>query len=130
MRDAFTGVARCSLYSHDHRMIYVPGALGLRFPVRLSTLAAWYRVDDGPAVRWQDRYPKLFEAGVRFEGGGLDNPTAGTVWLPLEDVLTARAVTVRPDDRHRPALFRIGELAPMLARARGSGCAPQQAFAR
>jgi len=128
-RDTFTGVVRCSLHSRDKRTIYVPGAVGFRFPARQDTLAAWYRVDGGAAVRWQDRYTKLFETIVRFDGGGLDNPTAGTVWVPLGKVLAARAVVIRPDDRHRFRTFQMGAFAQILEAARGTGCNPEQAFA-
>jgi len=120
-RDAFTGALSCELRSTDHRMIYQPGALGFRQGHR-DTLHAWYRFDGGPALRWQDRYAAVIAAGVSVEGTGLDNPTAGIVWLPAGDLTGISSVAIRSSVARRVRTFDVRGYPEMVDAARRRGC--------
>lgn len=120
--DGFTGLVACTMHSSDGRMVYQPGAIGLRFGHRRDTLEAWYRFDAGPALRWRDRYPALITAGVAIDGPGLDNPTGGIVWLPEADVARVAEVTIRPTRKARLRTFHLGGFAPLRDAARRLGC--------
>lgn len=126
--DDFTGRSRCELASHNHRMHYEPGAIGFRVGKRRDTLAAWYRVDGGVPVRWQDRTAALIGAGVAIDGPDLDNPTGGWVWIPLTEVEQAHDVAIRASDHSHVRNFRPAGFATMLVEARRSGCDSDDAF--
>ena len=128
-RDSFTSRVTCRLHTRNYRMVYVPGAVGFRVGHKLDTTAAWYRVDGGEAVRWQDRYPQLIETGVPLSGPSLANPTGGVVWVPVGEVSKADIIDVQPDDRHRAKRFHMGAFALMLTAAKDNGCVPEQVFA-
>lgn len=55
-----------------------------------DTRMAWYRIDDGAPVRWQDRTAALIAADVEIDGPALDNPTGGWVWIPFAEVVDRR----------------------------------------
>lgn len=128
-QDAFSRTIQCRLYSRRDHVDYKPGALGFQFRHNLDTTNAWFRIDNGPPVRWQERLPQLLQAGVTLDGPSLSNPTGGTVWLPLTEVMHSRFVDIRPNDRHRPKRFVLGTFTGLLEAARSSGCVPERAFA-
>lgn len=121
-QDIFADRTNCSLETRDHLIRFQPGAIGFFFPHRRDTLAAWYRIGDGPPVRWQDRYPALFAAGVRVDGTGLDDPTAGMVWIPLAEFASARTVWIRLIPKDRPRRYFLPPIAPSLADAARQQC--------
>ena len=127
--DAFTGRVRCSLRTRNARMVYQPGAIGFRLGQHASTLPAWYRIDDAAPARWQDDYPALIAAGVPMDGPGLDNPTAGMVWLPLSKVERADIVRIRVGAKGSGHRFRMRGLAPMLEAAHHLGCGSDASLA-
>jgi len=126
--DPFTGEVRCALAAPHHHMLYQPGAIGFRFGKRRDTQPAWYRVDGGVAVRWQDRMSTLVGAGVALDGPGLDNPTGGWVWIPLAEVEQAHSVAIRARNHGRVRTFRLAGFDAMLAGAKRSGCGADDAF--
>ncbi len=124
--DAFTGQLECNMHSDDGRMLYQPSAVGFRFRhSRRDTLDAWYRLEDGPAQRWRDRFPTLIAAGVAIDGPGLDDPTDGIVWLPEADVSAVNEVTIRPTRKARPQTFHLGDFAALANAVRRLGCWPR-----
>lgn len=127
-RDAFTGQARCALASVNRHFRFQPGAVGIRVGKRRDTLSAWYRIDDGAPVRWQDRTASLIGAGAAIDGPALDNPTGGWVWIPLSEIENATVVSIQVKERAPVRRYRIGGFAPMLGAARRLGCAADDAF--
>ena len=121
-QDAFTGSIACYMHSADRRMTYLPGAVGFAFGRRRDTLRAWYRLDGGPALRWQDRYPALSASGAAIDGPGLDDPTGGIVWLPEGDLAGVREVAIRPTVQSRVRVFRLRGFAELAGAARRLGC--------
>lgn len=126
--DPFTGQVRCSLRSRGAHMVYQRGAIGFHIAQKASTTSAWYRVDDAAPARWQDDYPALIAAGVSMDGPALDNPTAGTVWLPLAKVEHADTVRIRVGTRGRCHAFHIRGLAAMRDAANRLGCGSDASF--
>ena len=126
--DRFADRQHCSLASPRDRVVYQPHAVGYRFAKRRDTLDAWYRVDGGAPRRWQDRYPALIAAGAQIDGPGLDDPTGGTVWIPVDEVRDARIVTIRLAASARLRAFRMRGFTSMLDAARRLGCASDADF--
>lgn len=126
--DRFAGRVHCDLFASNHRLRYQPQAVGFRLGHHRDTRAAWYRVDDGPAIRWQDRTATLIAAGVPIDGPGLDNPTGGWVWISLDEVRQARNVAIRANERGRTHNFPMKGLAAMLDAAPRLGCASDASF--
>jgi len=89
MCNVFTANVRCSRYSRDDLQVYLPGAIGFSLQAWLSPPAAWFCVNIRTAMPWQDPQHKLFETRARLDGGGINNVTAGTVWLAVQHVATA-----------------------------------------
>lgn len=127
-RDSFTGITRCDVRSANHRVVYQPAVVGFSVGKRPNTSNAWYRVDGNAAVRWQDRTATLIASDVIIEGPGLDNPTGGWVWVPLTEVLAAKTVVIRADDRGHIYQFSLAPLGPVLASAQRAGCTSDAAF--
>lgn len=124
-RDRFTGKVRCELQTPRRgpaEIRYAQGALRFQFSPRVNTLDAWYRIDDGPAKRWQDLYPTLVQTGVTLEGANLANPTGGVVALPRIEVGEARVVTIRTSARSQPRRFKVRGLSEALDAAKRQGC--------
>lgn len=121
-RDAFSGEVRCTLQSAAGAIVVAHRGVGFRFGRHDNTLDAWYRIDGGAPTRWQDRYPRLIADGVPMDGPGLRNPTGGIVWLPIDEVRSAQAVTIRPAPRDRPRTFATTGLAATLDSAARQGC--------
>jgi hypothetical protein len=126
--DRFTGQTRCALASSNHHLRYQPGAVGFLVGKRRDTLAAWYRIDGGVPVRWQNRMASLIAADVAIDGPGLDNPTGGWVWIPLSEVEHAGTVAIRASDHGRLHHYAIAGFVPMLDAARRLGCGSDDAF--
>jgi hypothetical protein len=126
----FSEQTRCLLGARNGRIHYQPGALGFAMGTKRAVANAWYRVDDASAVWWRDRWPDLVAADVQFDRGGLDNPTAGIVWIPLGEVVSAKRVTLSCSDFSRPRVFVLGGFAPMLAAAKRLGCTSDADFLR
>lgn len=125
--DRFTGRTRCLLGAANHHLRYQPGAIGFRVGQARDTFSAWYRVDGGAPVHWQDRTAALFAAGVSFDGPTLDNPTDGWVWVPVAEVERAHMVAVAREGG-RVRHFAIRDFSGALATACGAGCASDDAF--
>jgi hypothetical protein len=121
--DAFAGTTRCAIRSINHHIIYQPGALGFRFRRHRDTLGAWYHIDGGAPLRWEDRYPALIASGVQIDGPGLDNPTGGIVWLPFADLKDAAIVTIRAGGYGKGRDFMLRGFPQALDAARRLGCA-------
>lgn len=126
--DRFSGLTRCALSSSNHRIRYQPGAIGFRVATHRDTLRSWYRVDDGPAVRWQDRTAELIAKGVSIDGPGLDDPTGGWVWIPLPEVERSNLVMVRAGDADRPRRYRMRGFIAMLEASHRLGCSADDSF--
>ncbi|MGI9169578.1 MAG: hypothetical protein ACR2FH_05280 [Caulobacteraceae bacterium] len=131
-RDRFTGAVECRVFQGHKRpsVAFARRSLAFRFPSRLNTLRASYRVDGAPAVAWTTVYPTLVAAGANLPGASLDNPTSGLVILPLSALAGGHMVTIRPTPRSSPRAFYIDGLAEALAAAEVRGCVPDAAFVR
>jgi hypothetical protein len=127
-RDAFTQEVRCALGAVDHRLTFQPGAIGFRFGHRRDTLEAWYRIDDGQPVRWQDRITVLTAAGVEIDGPAMNNPTGGWVWIPAGELQHADRVAIRLHDKAKVRLFRLRGFEAMFDAARRLGCVSDASF--
>ena len=126
--DRFTARSRCVLASANHRLRYQPGAIGFLLGKRRDTLGAWYKVDGGVPVRWQNRTAALVASGVAIDGPGLDNPTGGWVWIPVSEVDQATSVAIRGDDKGRVHRFRVSGFEAMLDASRRLGCESDDTF--
>lgn len=126
--DRFADRVHCDLFASSHKLQYQPHAVGFRLGHHRDTLSAWYRVDGGPAIRWQDRTAALIATGAQIDGPGLDNPTGGWVWIPLEDVRQARNVAIRAGEQGHIHHFQMKGLAAMLDAAPRHGCASDASF--
>ena len=126
--DRFANLTRCVLSSTDRRVDYQPGALGFQVGKRRDTRGAWYRVDGSAPVRWQDRIPVLVASGVVIDGPGLDNPSGGWVWIPIDEVREAQRIEIRAADRVRVREFRLQGFASLLNSARRLGCDVDDSF--
>jgi len=128
-RDAFAQATHCSLTSKTGRIHYQPAAVGFRFAHAEDTLHAIYRIDGASPHRWQDRYPSLIAAGAQIDGAGLDKPTDGIVWLPVDEVIAAHTVSIRLGAQGRVRSFALNGFAQMLAASRRLGCSTDASFA-
>lgn len=126
--DGFTRQTHCRLHSNNKRILYQPQALGFAFRESRDTLGAWYIVDNDAPVRWQDRYPPLIASGAVIDGPGLDNPTGGVVWIPIDEVARARDVRIRTGTRGQGRLFRLAGFTSMLDAAHRLGCSTDASF--
>jgi hypothetical protein len=126
--DRFTGQIACRLSSTNHHMRYQPGAVGFFVGHRHDTLAAWYRVDGGAPVRWQDRSAALIAAGVKIDSPDLDDVTGGWIWIPVDEVQRASLVAIRPGDRARTRHFHLRGFAAMREAATRLGCSSNDIF--
>lgn len=131
-RDRFTGQVRCRLdrrfWPTGRSIGYTRDALAFRVGSSVNTLEAWYRIDGGPARPWQRLYPTLVERGLEVESGPLDNPTGGTVLLPISELIGAHEVTIRTAPGARPAQFDVRGFSEALLSARARGCVPDDVF--
>jgi hypothetical protein len=126
--DSFADQMHCRLYTKDHAILFQPAAVGFRFGSRRDTLDAWFRIDGGAPVRWQDRYPALVATGAQIDGPGIDNPMGGIVWLPIDDVRAAHMVTIRASGNGKGHRFRMRGFAAMLDAAQRLGCVSDTSF--
>ena len=126
--DGFTGQTACVLSSKKPRMRYQPGAIGFFVGHRHDTLAAWYRVDGGSPVRWQDRSPELIAANVKIDSPALDDVTGGWVWIPADEVQRAGVVAIRPGDKAHTRHFHVRGFAAMREAATRLGCGSDDTF--
>lgn len=126
--DAFADRVSCTLRSHDRRILFQPGAVGFRFRRRRDTLGAIYRIDGGAPRRWQDAYPQLITNGVDVEGPGLDDPTDGVVWVPIDELRGTRIVAVRANGRHDGRIFALRGFEAMRDAAQRLGCRSKADF--
>lgn len=127
--DSFAAQVRCTLQEKHRRLVYQPHAVGFRLGRSFKTTDIAYRVDGGEAVRWQDRVPQLIASGVQIDGPALDNPTAGIVWLPIEEVRDSRVVAIRAAAGGKVHRFQMRGFAAMFDAARRLGCASDASFA-
>lgn len=126
--DGLTRQTRCRLHANNRRILYQPQALGFAFRKSRDTLGAWYIIDNDAPVRWQDRYPQLIASGAAIDGPGLDNPTGGVVWIPIDEVAHAHNVRIRAGTRGQGRLFRLVGFASMLDAAHRLGCSSDASF--
>lgn len=126
--DRFSGKVACRLRAKDGHAIYRSGAIGFRFRSRWNVGQAVYRIDGGRPRVWRDDLPELVTSHAPVDAGGLDNPSAGVVWIPYRLLADANRVAIeaRPDRRSR--LFHFRGLKGLLATARERGCAPDVRF--
>lgn len=130
-KDRFTSARHCRLYqgSPTHPAVrYYHGVVAFQFARKLDTTTATFKLDDGTPRSWTEVYPALVQGGVNLEGRSLDNPTGGSVLIPLSDLRTTSTVTIRPVPRARPKRFTIAGLGDALASAHGLGCDAEAGF--
>jgi len=126
--DSFAKQYHCRLRATDKRILYQPNALGFAFRRSRDTLGAWYRIDDRRPVRWQDQFPTLVASGAAIDGGGLDNPTGGIVWIPIDEVTSANSVRIRPGGDGKESVFRLTGFSRMRDAAHRLGCVSDASF--
>jgi hypothetical protein len=123
-RDTFSDRTGCRL-SAD-RMLYQQGAIGFATGSHRGLSDTWFRIDGASARRWREVYPDLLASNVAIETGGLDDPTGGVVWLPLDLVANARDVSIEfyTAKGARLRRFQLRGFAGMHAAALRLGCPP------
>ena len=126
----FSGDKACVLEDRRHHVSYVGGALGFHFPSHVNTLGAWLKIDDAAPIRWRDFYPELIRLRVAVDGGNLDNPTDGVVWVPARALEEANHIAIQANERARPVTFHLRGFAGLRDIARDMGCAPESRFVR
>jgi hypothetical protein len=97
-------------------------ALAFHFDPRIDTYDAWYAINGGPPKAWRDQGAKLIHVGAMATAEKLDNATGGAVVVPMDDLVGAHSVAVRPTLKHRPYVFDLTTLWPVLASAEALGC--------
>ena len=123
--DTFTYSKNCQLETQGYGR---PGvtiqrqAIAFHFDPRIDTYDASYTVDGGPPQAWRDQAAQLIRVGAMADAEKLDNSTGGAVVLPMTVVAGAHQVTVRPTLKHRPYVFDLTALSPVIASAKGLGC--------
>lgn len=127
-RNRFSGEIQCRLRFHDKSIVYASHALGFRFSKHLNTSRATYRIDGEPVKRWRDDLPELVDLGAPIDGPRLDNPTGGTVWIPVAKLQDANRVTIQPRPNRHPVVFRLRGFSGLLAIAQAQGCTPDSRF--
>jgi hypothetical protein len=133
-KDGFTGQVRCHLFSmrtlSQGRITYAQNTLGFELDPGQSTLNAWYRIDNRPAQRANDLYPRLVAERVAGSEGSLENPTGGVVLIPAADLANARTVTIRVNEQAAPKRFNLKGFDGALKAARYNGCMSDDSFER
>jgi len=123
--DPFTRETLCRLQNRDGRHPDVNAravALVFRFPRRVDTAEAWFRIDNGPPRRWSDLVPHLIDLGSMTEAERLDNPSGGRVAIPFTTLGRARLIVIRPARKTYPRLFDLEGAWPLLDRAEALHC--------
>jgi hypothetical protein len=123
--DTFTHAKTCQLETQAWGRSGVTvgrQALAFHFDPRLDTYDAWYSIDGRPPKAWRDQGAHLIQVGAMAAAEKLDNATGGAVVLPLDALVGAHSITVRPTLKHRPYVFDLTALWPVLASAEGLGC--------
>lgn len=133
VRDRFTGRTECRVFQGSRRrplISYARGTLAFAFPRSRNTIAADFRIDNGPVRPWTTVYPALTEAGATLAHTSMTNPTQGYVILPLGVLEDATTVTIRSRPKDRPRIFSVGGLGDAVASAKRLGCDPDYGFTR
>jgi len=125
-RDAFSGATRCTMWGHDGRLFYQPGAVGFDVGGR-NLMDAAIRVDQAKAVSFRNLLPELAQARARIGGRDMDRPTDGLVWVPVARLETARRVAIAPHFGGGIRHFSIEGLERLIFYARSQGCEPEGA---
>jgi hypothetical protein len=123
--DTFTHAKTCQLETQAWgRPSVTVGrqALAFHFDPRFDTYNAWYSIDGRLPQAWRDQAAKLIHVGAMATAEKLDNATGGAVVLPLDALVGAHNITVRPTLKHRPYVFDLNTLWPVLASAEALGC--------
>jgi len=126
-RDRFSGAVACRLRAHGGRQIYRAGAVGFAVGALDMTHAA-YRIDGGDPVAARSNVPQLIAQHVPIELGGLDNPSGGYVWIPLDKLATADWVAIEPRPGARPKVVRLTGMIALHDLAVTHGCTPDAVF--
>lgn len=132
-RDRFNSRVVCRVFQgsrHQPIVSYARGTLAFAFARSRNTLAAEFRVDNGPTRPWTSVYPALVGAGATLPGTSMTNPTQGLVILPIGILTGATTVTIRARPSDRPRVFSVGGLGDAIASARRLGCDLDNGFTR
>lgn len=133
-KDGFTGQVTCQLFKlrtlSQGRITYAQQTLGFEMGKGVDVLKAWYKIDDQPTRPWQSLFHRLAANHIEIDAGPLENPTAGVVYIPVDDLAGARTVTIRARQSSRARAFKLSGFERALATARANGCDPDQSFER
>lgn len=127
-RDSFSGYVSCRLWQAHRRAIYRGGAVGFRFPSRLSVSAATYRINGGELRRWRDDIPELVALNSPIDSGTMTRPYNGVVWIPWRLLAAANSVTIQPASGVTPRTFHLAGIRGLRATALARGCSPDTRF--
>jgi hypothetical protein len=121
--DKFTGELACRLKARG--MSYANHAVTFHFQGFVDTNNAVYRVDGGPARKFADARWALVKGGTMLNRGPSSNPMAGDVPVPADEVMGARAVSVRANQDWGVRHYDVRGLPQALDVARQQGCTPE-----
>lgn len=127
-RNGFSASLECRLRAGGGRAIFRSGAVGFRFRSGWDVGRAVYRVDGGPPRSWRDDLPELIRLSAPVDSGGLDNPSAGVVWIPFRLLADANSVAIQPRPDRRARTVHLRGLKGLLVLARERGCVPDSRF--
>lgn len=127
--DAFSGEGRCRLRSHDGKISYLGDIVGVRLGSRHDLSESWFRVDNGPALRWRNQRPELARLRIGFDERAIGSLESGWLWFPLALLQDARQISIATGFGANVRSFRLEGLSAQLRKARERGCVPENRFA-
>ncbi len=127
-RNPFSGEIACQLRSQNNNAVYMAGAVGFRFKRKWNVAEAVYRLDGGPPQQSRDDVPALRALGTPMDRGGMDNASAGIVWIPFARLEGANSVAIAPLRDRRPKMFHYRGLRGLHEIAVARGCSPDSRF--
>lgn len=119
-RDSFSGAVSCRIAGPDAQAAH--GVATFRFHQWVDTFHAQFKLDDGKVISAQAVGPEAAEHGARLWTDNISNPSDGRVAIPLDQLVSARAVTIRPNPHSRPRTFRLEGLHSLSDAAKSKGC--------
>jgi hypothetical protein len=129
-RNDFSGEVSCRLRARNKRIFYQAGAIGFQFKRKWDVQGAVYRLDRGEARRWSEDLPELVRLGAPIDSGGLENASAGIVWLPWSRLRDVNSIAIQPRNDRKPSTFHLRGVRGLYDTALMHGCSPDSRFVR
>ncbi len=119
-RDTFTNTTTCQIKARD--MTYRHGVLTFRFPTRVDTANAFYRIDQGSAQSVGLVATEAAGLGAEFRSQNMKNPSNGRVHIPATYLQTAQTVSIRPNAKRPAKTFSLTGFDKAVSVAKDQGC--------